>query len=934
MRSIVSSANVTRLARYAGRRSALAWLLTLLPLAAFLLYALASPGLTRGAGAGTYITAAALLAHGRPALDGAIGALAPAPIGADAPLFAYGSVAYAAGHYQQTAPPGPALLAVPAYGLGLLLAPVLGADTPVLLTVLLAALIGALAIAGLTRLVWRAFDPPAAAALAMAGLLLLRPLTGMLTGPLLAATIVIWTLPVALAFWRGEVTLRAAFGAGLGLAALGLADYVAGALAAIVILVLLVRSWRVPGRALALLAGAALPALVQGWYGTVAFGRPWGLGFRYAVDPAARGLLHAGDPLALGAIGGAMLVCVLIARLHNRQTAVLLAALALMIAVPVATIAPPDAQLMPVDWATPAAFVPVVLLALAVSIAPFLAGRVRVSRRAALPAALLLAVLLAPFCALPVHLLAASVPDATNYAAPFAIESNGAAPPVWTVGKGGTAETGSLNLAAGGWAESPWLDVAAGQEYTARVAASGAGRLLFAWYDAARQPAVAQAVSLHASGDQRASFAAPPRAAGLRLRFESAAGTTRPVTAVQLTLAAGARVEPFPDYNRAAFAFSFDWESAMGGLIHTRSSGEGEGATVGLQADGGPSVADAEAKALRMRDGARFLADQFARYGIHATFYATGYDLLPGNPTCEKFLGNPIYRNADEANGWGSNWWQTHPWYENDPCSTEAQAPAWYFASETRELANEGHEIGSHTFGHLYVRGVEPAELAADLAQWNRSAEALGLPPATSFAFPWTSSNSLDAPFFAVFEQQGLTILTRVYPPDLRHQYELDREQDDPNITIFPDFYLPSRADALDQALAGIDLALAGRGYFSVWTHPNEVLEQGGQVIWTRAIDYAAQARDRGLWVAPVSDIVRYGQRTRQVAVTALPVAGGTRLVVENQSGQALSGLTLSLPDAVAHANIGGQPWTDTRGAQLRLTVLPPNGSTIVRVSR
>jgi peptidoglycan/xylan/chitin deacetylase (PgdA/CDA1 family) len=933
VRSIVSSTKITRPARRVGRRSAVAWLLTLLPLAAFLLYALASPGLTRGTDAGTYVTAATLLTHGRPALDGVITALAPTPHGADAPVSTYGPVAYAAGHYQQVAPPGPALLAVPAYGLGLLLAPILGADTPILLTVLMAAFLGALAIAGLARLAWRAADPPAATALVVAGALLLRPLAGALAGPLLATTLVIWALPAALAVWRGAGGARVAFLAGLGLATLGLADYAAGALAAAAILGLLVRSWRKPGPALALLAGVALPALVQGWYGTVAFGRPWGLGFRYAVDPAARGLLHAGDPLALGAIAGALVVCALIQRRQSRQTALLLAALALAVAAPIAAIAPPGTQLLPLDWASPAAFVPVLALALALGAAPLLVDHWR--PRAAPPVALVFVVLLAPFFALPPHALAASAPDPTNYAAPFAVESNGQVRPVWTLAKGGAAAIGSLRLDAGNWAESPWLDVAAGQAYAARVTTSGAGRLLFAWYDAARQPAVAQTVTLHAGTDQRASFAAPPQAAGLRLRFEAAPGTALTVTDVQLTLAAGVRVEPFPDYNRAAFAFSFDWESAMGGLIHTRSAGgEGEGATVGLQENGGPSVADAEAKALRMRDGARFLADQFARYGIHATFYATGYDLLTGNPACEKFLGNPMYRNADEANGWGSNWWQTHPWYENDPCSTEAQAPAWYFASETRELANEGHEIGSHTFGHLYVRGVKPAELAADLAQWKQSAAALGLPPATSFAFPWTSSNSLDAPFFAVFEQQGLTILTRVYPPDLHHQYELDREKDDPNITIFPDLYLPSRADVLDQALAGIDLALAGRGYFSVWTHPNEALEQGGQVIWTRAIDYAAQARDRGLWVAPVSDIVQYGQHTRQVAVTALPVAGGARLVVENQSGQALSGLTLSLPGTLANVTAGGQPWTDTRGTQLRLTVLPPTGSTVVQVRR
>jgi peptidoglycan/xylan/chitin deacetylase (PgdA/CDA1 family) len=446
-----------------------------------------------------------------------------------------------------------------------------------------------------------------------------------------------------------------------------------------------------------------------------------------------------------------------------------------------------------------------------------------------------------------------------------------------------------------------------GEVYALRLGGEGRLRATFDWEDVTRVSLTTQSFAFDLAGSATATFAAPPGAAGLRLRLEPLDGTAT-ARDPQLTLAAGVRVEPFPDGRRAALAFSFDWESAMGGLIHTRSDDTGEAGGVSLGNDGSPSVADAEEKGQRMRDGAQFLADLFGRYGIKATFYATGYDLLDGNPTCQKFNGDPIYRNADTAHGWGSDWWRTHPWYGNDPCTTEVQSPAWYFASETRALAAEGHEISSHTFGHLYVRGVTPEQLAADLELWQRTATALGLPTARSFAFPWTSSNSLDAPFWAVFERVGMTILTRLYQTKeqpLRHPYELDRIAGDPNLLAFPDFYLASNTEAENEALARIDVTVAVRGYHSLWDHPNESLEQSGQAVWTRVVDYAAAQRDQGLWIAPVTEIATYSTATRAVDLVALPLAGGTQLMVTNGTGRGLDGLTITLAGPSA-ANVTG----------------------------
>src|SRR5215216_2338874 len=166
----------------------------LLGVLAFLAYALTSPGLTRGHAAGVYATAAALVERGHPAIDGAIAALAPAPGGADAAPAAYGPLAYAAGRYYHSAPPGPALLAAPAYALGLALAPWLGPDAPAVLVVLLGPLLGALAVAALWRLA-RGLRDRSALVLTAIGALLLWPFAGELTAPPVAAALLAWLLP-------------------------------------------------------------------------------------------------------------------------------------------------------------------------------------------------------------------------------------------------------------------------------------------------------------------------------------------------------------------------------------------------------------------------------------------------------------------------------------------------------------------------------------------------------------------------------------------------------------------------------------------------------------------------------------------------------------------------------------------------------------------
>jgi len=210
----------------------------------------------------------------------------------------------------------------------------------------------------------------------------------------------------------------------------------------------------------------------------------------------------------------------------------------------------------------------------------------------------------------------------------------------------------------------------------------------------------------------------------------------------------GVYIEQFPNGTQGAIAFSFDWESAMGGAVHS------------LGMAGHDPVGAAE-HGMEMRQGADWLRDLFARHGITATFYATGYNLLDGNTERRTFAGDPVYEWASPRNGWASDWWLTHKWYGDDPYGTYQSNPAWYFGDQTRELLRAGHEIAPHTFGHLYVRGTKLQELATDMDEWLSAAKSQGVPPPTTFAFPWRSSNSLTADFYKILWDRGMRAVTR-----------------------------------------------------------------------------------------------------------------------------------------------------------------------------
>ncbi|MCC7358470.1 MAG: hypothetical protein IT317_03285, partial [Anaerolineales bacterium] len=197
--------------------------------------------------------------------------------------------------------------------------------------------------------------------------------------------------------------------------------------------------------------------------------------------------------------------------------------------------------------------------------------------------------------------------------------------------------------------------------YRAGISVRGSGtvRLLWAFQDDTHR-VVGQGASPPVQIDAtwqplRAEFAAPLDATGLQLTVQQE-GAEVAVDEASLE-EVGPRVEPLPDGAVAALAFSFDWETAMGGLVHSR----------GLTTH---DLAYATERGLRMRQGTDNLAAMFGEKDIKATFYATGYNLLDGNREHRQFAGNPTYRWASLANWWATDYWQTHGWYSDDPFGT------------------------------------------------------------------------------------------------------------------------------------------------------------------------------------------------------------------------------------------------------------------------
>ncbi len=505
------------------------------------------------------------------------------------------------------------------------------------------------------------------------------------------------------------------------------------------------------------------------------------------------------------------------------------------------------------------------------------------------------------------------------------------------------------------YAETPPIAVRAGQGYcfAARALTDQAekgdtrAQLVFRWLDAAGAEVATSAgewqpVALWRPGAAgwsvlRAAFRAPDGATQLRVRVRPAADNrlyldamhTRVDGAAPTAPAAAApaplSVQPWPDGYAAALSFSFDWETTMGGLVHSRS----------LAADDPHNADDPRVRGMRMRQGITNTLELFHTYTIRATYYATGYNFLNGNAERQAFMGDPTFGWASVANGWKSDW-SRRPWFSSDPYGSIASDPDYYFGDLIAPLLAAKQDIQTHTFSHLYGGYASPEQWRADFAAWKAAAGQRGVAAARSLAFPWSGSGGMSDASWRALEEAGITSVTRtnrsqsqyqITAPESPHCAPVPGHE---RILACPDFYLTTKS--ADQALALIDRTIAAGGTIDLWAHTEEVTSADQIAAWTRVVRTAAAQRDAGkLWIAPLDEIAGWQQALAQLTIENQQPAAESQgagpplhVIISNHAQQPLAGLVLRLPFAPAKTLANGEAagsWFAVRGDTMTLTL-------------
>jgi len=415
------------------------------------------------------------------------------------------------------------------------------------------------------------------------------------------------------------------------------------------------------------------------------------------------------------------------------------------------------------------------------------------------------------------------------------------------------------------------------------------------------QPASDDRVYLDAMHVQQTTDDRPPTNDDLRLPQSVVGGQSSVV------------IQPWPNGYRAATSFSFDWETAMGGLIHSRS-------------DDPNSIENPEKRGLRMREGITTTLRLFQPLGIHATYYANGYNFLLGNAERRQFMNNPTYAWASKANGWPTETWTTTPWFAKDPYGTIQGDPSWYFGDLIALLQHEQQDIQSHTFSHFSGGDATAADWQSDLQTWRTVAAERNVPPARSLAFPWSRSNGMSYADWDALEAAGITSVTRTNWNPKQSQYHIVSAADPhcrpipghEHILACPDFYLHSQETAA-QALKLIDDTIAVSGTIDLWAHTEEVTSPDQIAAWGQVVSYAAQQRDAGtLWIAPLAEIADWQAavaevsiqepeaRSQEPGVRSQASAAPMSFQVTNRSKLDLNNLTLALPFKPKQVTVGG----------------------------
>jgi peptidoglycan/xylan/chitin deacetylase (PgdA/CDA1 family) len=366
-------------------------------------------------------------------------------------------------------------------------------------------------------------------------------------------------------------------------------------------------------------------------------------------------------------------------------------------------------------------------------------------------------------------------------------------------------------------------------------------------------------------------------------------------------------IRPWPAGYNAAVSFSYDWETAMGGLVHSRSIDDPLAGT------------DPVIRGMRMRVGLTNSLKLFAPYHFAATYYVNGYNFLDGNRGKQSFMGNPIFAWATIANGWQSNVWSTQAWFSADPHGDVHSDPAWYFGDLINPVRNAGHDIQSHTFSHFYGGLASPQEWQRDLTAWQTMAATRDVASATSLAFPWSSSAGMRYDSWDQLVAAGVTSLTRTSWNPRLPQYHIVTATDahcrplpgHEVMLVCPDYYLTTAREA--GALALLNDIRQRDGMIDFWSHTEEVTSPAQIAAWQAVVDASAHAGD--VWVVPLRTIAMRQQSLNAVITRVLTQNTTTTITFTNPT-------MTTINNVVIHTQPGWR-FVDGHTTETVITLLP-----------
>lgn len=348
-------------------------------------------------------------------------------------------------------------------------------------------------------------------------------------------------------------------------------------------------------------------------------------------------------------------------------------------------------------------------------------------------------------------------------------------------------------------------------------------------------------------------------------------------------------IRPWPAGYNAAVSFSYDWETTMGGLVHSRSI------------DDPNAGQDPLLRGMRMRVGLNHTLELFAPHHYTATYYINGYNFLWGNTERREFMGNPTFAWASQTNGWRNNTWLQQPWFSVDPFGDYRTHPEWYFGDLIQPVMRAGHDLQSHTFSHFYGGLATPTQWRSDLTAWNTIAAERQVAPATSIAFPWSSSAGMRYDVWDTLEDAGITSLTRTAWNPKLPQYHVVSAADarcralpgHESIMVCPDFYLTVHSQ--DYALAILERIRQQDGMIDYWAHTEEVYTPEQIAAWKRVVDATATAGD--VWVASLRDIALRQQLVDGIDVRFVNDRERGIFRLHNSGNHGISNLQVQLSD-------------------------------------